>query len=60
RDEAEDGAQEAWLQIMDDYNFDDADAYLEEYVAAYESYQSEDNPLDAGIACADQWQEQNG
>ena len=60
RDEAEDGAEEAWLQIMDDYNFADADAYLDEYIAAYESYQSEDNPVDAGIACADQWQEQNG
>ncbi|MDN5816615.1 TRAP transporter substrate-binding protein DctP, partial [Yaniella sp.] len=33
RAEAEDGAQEAWLQIMDDYNFDNADAYLEEYIA---------------------------
>lgn len=59
-DEAGDEAQEAWLQIMDDYNFDDAEAYLDEYVEAYESYQSDDNPTDAGIACADRWQEQNG
>lgn len=59
-DEAGDEAQEAWLQIMEGYNFADAEAYLDEYMAAYESYQSEDNPVDAGIACANKWQEQNG
>ena len=58
-DEAGEQAEEAWLQIMDDYNFNDADAYLEEYIAAYERHESDDNPLDAGIACANQWQEQN-
>ena len=59
RDEAGEEAEEAWLHIMDDYNFDDADSYLEEYKAAYEDHSSDDNPVDAGIACADKWQEQH-
>ncbi|GAA2034029.1 C4-dicarboxylate TRAP transporter substrate-binding protein [Yaniella flava] len=58
-DLAGDEAQAAWLEIMEDYNFTDAEAYLDEYVAAYESHESEENPVDAGIACADTWQEQN-
>lgn len=58
-DLASDGAQDAWLDIMADYNFDDAEAYLDEYVSTYESLQSDENPVDAGIACAATWQEQN-
>lgn len=58
-DLAGDDAQTAWLEIMEDYNFEDAEAYLDEYVSAYESYESDENPVDAGIACAGTWQEQN-
>lgn len=58
-DLAGEGAESAWLEIMDDYNFDDAEAYLEEYKNTYDSYTSDDNPVDAGIACASEWQEQN-
>lgn len=59
RELAAEGAQDAWLDIMADYNFDDAEAYLDEYVSTYESLESPDNPVDAGIACASKWQEQN-
>jgi len=58
-DLAGEDAEAAWLEIMDDYNFDDAEAYLDEYKNTYESYASDDNPVDAGIACASEWQEQN-
>jgi len=58
-DDAGEEAQQTWLQLMEDYNFANADAYLDEYIAAYERHESEDNPLDAGIACASKWQEQN-
>ena len=58
-DVAADEAESAWLEIMNDYNFADADRYLEKYIETYEQYQSPDNPLDAGIACASRWQEQH-
>ena len=58
-DLAGEDAESAWLEIMDDYNFDDAEAYLDEYKNTYESFASDDNPVDAGIACASEWQEQN-
>lgn len=59
RELAAEGAQDEWLSIMDDYNFDNAEAFLEEYVSTYERLESPDNPEDAGLACADHWQEQN-
>lgn len=50
---------EQWLGIVDDYGFDEAEEYLDEYIAAYEANESADNPLDAGLSCVDEWQEQN-
>lgn len=50
---------EQWLDIVDGYGFDEAEEYLDEYMAAYEANESPDNPLDAGLSCVDEWQEQN-
>lgn len=50
---------EQWLSIVHDYGFDEAEEYLDEYMAAYEANESPDNPLDAGLSCVDEWQEQN-
>lgn len=60
RDLVGDDAEELWLEIMDDYGYDNAEAYLSEYKAAYAGHESEDNPADAGLSCVDQWQEQRG
>jgi TRAP-type C4-dicarboxylate transport system substrate-binding protein len=54
-----DEAEETWLSIMDDYGYEDAETYLDEYKQAYSSHESEENPTDAGISCVDEWQEAN-
>lgn len=50
---------EQWLDIVDDYGFDEAETYLDEYITAYEANESPDNPIDAGLSCVDEWQQQN-
>lgn len=59
-DQVGDQAADLWMNIVDGYGFDAPDRYLQEYISAYEDHESEDNPLDAGLACVDEWQEQNG
>ncbi|WP_147102943.1 TRAP transporter substrate-binding protein DctP [Nesterenkonia populi] len=54
-----DEAEDLWLEIMDDYGYEDAEAYLEEYKSAYAAHESDDNPVDAGISCVDEWQAAN-
>lgn len=59
RDQVGDDAEGLWFDIMEDYGFEDAEEYLQEYKSAYESHASDDNPVDAGLSCVDEWQEQN-
>lgn len=54
-----DQAVDQWLEIVEDYGFDEAEEYLDEYIAAYEANVDADNPVDAGLSCVDEWQEQN-
>lgn len=57
--EAGEDAETMWLDIVDGYGFEAAPEYLDEYKAAYASHESPDNPVEAGLSCVDEWQEQN-
>lgn len=58
-DQVGDQAVDLWFDIVDDYGFEASEEYLDEYISAYEAHESADNPLDAGLSCVDEWQEQN-
>lgn len=48
-----------WLDQAADSGLEDPEGYLEAYQASYDSHVSEDNPIDAAVTCADEWQAQN-
>ncbi|NIH72646.1 TRAP transporter substrate-binding protein [Auritidibacter ignavus] len=60
KDIAAEGAEETWLDVMDSLDFENAEEYLRVYNEKYESLKSPENPDDAGIACAQRWQERHG
>lgn len=58
RASAGDLGKSVWLKQAADSGLEDPEGYLEAYQASYESHVSEDNPIDAAVTCADQWQAQ--
>ena len=60
QDEIGDRAEQLWLDTVATYNFENPEAYLDDYKAHYEEHASDDNVTDSAAACVDRWQEQNG
>src|SRR5699024_2024708 len=57
RDAVAADAEAQWTDIVSGFNLEDPQSYLDAYKASYDSFESDDNPLDAGPSCIAEWQE---
>ncbi|NWN89404.1 MAG: TRAP transporter substrate-binding protein DctP [Micrococcaceae bacterium] len=55
-----DRAEELWVDVVSEYNFENPDEYLAAYKEHYNAHESNDNVADGAAECVDRWQEQNG